>query len=96
MELHPERPYLEPEKVNELFNILEEHNFRVRFAVFEDKVEENEVVRFLLKKAGNKLPIIASNISLQEFKKLVENNSKLAYPSVIFEKQNAGIKNEGC
>ena len=92
MELHPERPYLEPEKVNELFHILEENNFRVRFAVFEDKVEENEIAKFLLKKAGNKLPIIASNISLQELKKLVENNSRLAYPSVVFEKQNAGIK----
>lgn len=89
MELHPESPYIEPEKVNELFHILEENNFRVRFAVFEDKVEENEIAKFFLRKGGNKLPIIASNISLQEFKRLVENNSRLAYPSVIFEKQNA-------
>jgi FkbM family methyltransferase len=85
-ELHPLRRYLDPEKMDEIFQILEQNNFRVSFVVFEDKVVENRIVRFLLKKAGNKLPIVASNISMQELKKLVEVNRGLASPNVVFEK----------
>jgi len=85
-ELHPLRRYIDPEKMDEMFDILEQNNFRVRFVVFEDKVVENRIVRFLLKKAGNKLPIVASNISMQELKKLIEVNRGLASPNVVFEK----------
>ena len=86
-ELHPLLAYMDPEKMNEMFDVLEQNNFRVRFVVFEDKVVENKTVRFLLKKAGNKLPIVASNISVQELKKLIEENRGLASPNVVFEKQ---------
>lgn len=86
VELHPSRLCLDPEKMDEIFHILEQNNFRVRFVVIEDKVEENKIVRLFLKKAGDKLPIVASNISMQELKKLIENNSRLA-PNVVFEKQ---------
>ena len=86
VELHPLRPYLGPEKIDEILQILEQNDFAVRFAVFEDKVVENRIVRFLLKKAGNKLPIVASNISMQELKKLIEDNQRLPNPNVVFEK----------
>ena len=92
VELHPLRPYLGPEKMDEIFEILEQNNFRVRFAVFEDKVVENRIVRFLLKKAGNKLPIVASNISMQELKKLIEDNpgcrAQTLYSKSIFPLTN--------
>jgi FkbM family methyltransferase len=86
-ELHPLRCYIDPEKMDELFQVLEQNNFTVRFVVFEDKVVENRIVRFLLKKAGDKLPIVASNISMQELKKLIEDNPGVASPNVVFEKQ---------
>lgn len=85
VELHYGLPFLEPKRVDEIFSILEQNHFRVRFAVFENKVEENKVVQSLLKKAGCKLPIVASNLSVQEFKKLLEENPMS--PNVLFEKQ---------
>jgi FkbM family methyltransferase len=88
-ELHPLRSYLEPEKMQELFDILEQYGFRVRFAVFEDKVVENKLVRILLKKAGSKLPLVASNISIRELKKMIDDNPGIASPNVFFEKSHA-------
>ena len=61
-----------------------ENNYRVRFAVFEDKVEDITVVRGLLKKSGYKLPIVLSNVSVQELKKVCEKNPMS--PNVLFEK----------
>ena len=86
VELHP-WPYLDTEKMDEIFQILEQNNFTVRFVVFENKIVENRIVRFLLKKAGDKLPIVASNISVQELKKLIEDNPGVGSPNVVFEKQ---------
>jgi len=86
VELHPLRPYLGPEKIDEIFRVLEQNGFGVRFVVFEDKVVENRIVRFLLKKAGDKLPIVAWNISMQELKKLIDDNPKLPNPNVVFER----------
>ena len=88
-ELHPFRRYIDPEKLNEMFDILEQNNFRVKFVVFEDKVEENKIFRFLLKKAGSKLPIVRSNISIQELRKLIDDYRSLTGPNVVFEKQIA-------
>jgi FkbM family methyltransferase len=85
MELHYGFPFLEPEKVDEMFAVLEKNRFRVKFAVFEDKVKENVVIRSLLKKGGYKLPIVAVNMSIQEFKELLQRNPMS--PNVLFEKQ---------
>jgi hypothetical protein len=85
MELHYGFPFLEPEKVDEMFAVLEKNRFRVKFAVFEDKVKENVVIQSLLKKGGYKLPIVAANLSIQEFKKLLQQNPMS--PNVLFEKQ---------
>ncbi len=87
VELHPRPPYLDAEKMDEIFQILEQNNFTVRFVVFENKIVENRIVRFLLKKAGDKLPIVASHISVQELKKLIEDNPGVGSPNVVFEKQ---------
>ncbi len=75
--------------MDEIFQILEQNNFTVRFVVFENKIVENRIVRFLLKKAGDKLPIVASHISVQELKKLMKKktNRGVGSPNVVFEKQ---------
>ena len=86
VELHPLPRYMKPGKMEEIFQILEQNNFTVRFAVFEDKVEETRLIRFLLKKAGDKLPIINSNMSIPEFKKMLKENIQFASPNVVFEK----------
>ena len=92
VELHPLPRYMKPGKMEEIFQILEQNNFKVRFAVFEDKVEENRLIRFLLKKAGDKLPIINSNMSIPEFKKMLKENIQFASPNVVFEKQTSQSK----
>jgi FkbM family methyltransferase len=88
IELHPWRPFLEPEKMDELFDILERNNFRAQFAVFENKVKENKIVTLFMKKAGDKLPIVSANMSMQELRLFVESNLMLRVsPNIIFEKQ---------
>ncbi len=86
MELHPWPPYLEPEKMQELLDILEQNGFRVRFAVFEAKVLENKIIRSLLKKTGSKLPLVVSNVSIRDFRKILDENEGIASPNVFFEK----------
>jgi hypothetical protein len=82
VELHP---HLLDKKIDEILMILVQNNFKVRFAAFEDKVEENKIVRLLFKKAGNKLPLVASNISCAELKNLINENPD-ACPNVVFQK----------
>jgi FkbM family methyltransferase len=84
MELHYGPPFISLEKMDEFFRLLEENHFRVRFAVFEDKVEDISVVRSLLKKAGYKLPIILTKVSVQELKSVLQKNPMS--PNVLFEK----------
>ena len=86
IELHPWRPFLEPQQMDELLTILEHKGFRARFVVFEDKVEENKIIRLLLKKAGSKLPILASDISIRELRKMLTDNPRIASPNVLFQK----------
>ena len=86
IELHPWRPFLDPAKMNEILDILEQNQFRVKFAVFEEKVEENKVIKLLLKKAGSKLPLVVSNMSIQGLRKLLADNPRLASPNVLFVK----------
>jgi FkbM family methyltransferase len=87
IELHPWRPFLDPAKMSEILDILEQNQFIVKFAVFEDKVKENKVIRVLLKKAGSKLPLVTSNISIEELRNLLADNPRLASPNVLFVKQ---------
>lgn len=86
LELHPMPRYLNPKHLEELYKLLEENNFRVRFVVFEEKVKENTVLSVLSKKSGNKLPITATNITIQELKKLVDAYKELTSPNILFEK----------
>jgi FkbM family methyltransferase len=87
MELHSIPKYLSPKKLDELYQILEENNFRAKFVVFENKIIEKWLLKFLHKESGEKLPIIAANISLEELKILVKENQYLASPNILFEKE---------
>ena len=87
VELHPWKPYLSDKEMDEIFEILEKNNFKVQFAVFEDKVLENGMITALSKKIGSKLPIVVSNISISELKELIHENFGVVSPNVIFEKQ---------
>jgi FkbM family methyltransferase len=82
VELHP---LILHEHLDEIFQILKENNFRVRFAVFEEKVAEGAPLSFLMKKAGVNLPLIASDISMQELRRLINENPIIS-PNVVFEK----------
>lgn len=86
MELHPEPKCLSPKKLDELYQILKQHNFRVKFVVFENKVKENKLLDFFIRKSGNNLPIYAANISIDELRRLVKENQHLASPNILFEK----------
>lgn len=88
MELHAVPKYLSPKKLDEIYNMLEQNRFRAKFVVFENKVTENKLVEFFYKKSGDKLPVIAADISMQELKTLIqENQSLLTAPSILFEKE---------
>ncbi|HMK94377.1 MAG TPA: FkbM family methyltransferase [Candidatus Limnocylindrales bacterium] len=90
IELHPWRPFLEPERMDELLDILEQNDFRAKFVVFENKVKENKIVTLLMKKAGDELPIVSLNMSIQELRLLIEENLMLRVsPNVIFEKTSS-------
>jgi len=87
MELHPYPKFLSPKKLDELYQILEEHNYKAKFVVFENKVLENWLTKILYREAGIKLPIVKSNISLNQLKTLVAENRNLAAPNILFEKE---------
>jgi hypothetical protein len=81
--------------MDELLDILEQNDFRAKFVVFENKVKENKIVTLLMKKAGDKLPIVSSNMSIQELRLLIEENLMLRVsPNVIFEKQDLSVERE--
>jgi FkbM family methyltransferase len=92
VELHP--TYLSDEKLNEIFTILRQNNFWVRFAVFEPKVDENKIVNkiinSLLQNGGDGAPLpnfVIENVSLQKLQKVMKSYPKVA-PNVLFEKQS--------
>lgn len=83
VELHP---FFLLQKLDEIFQILGQNNFKIRFVVFEDKVKENKIVRYLMKKGGlSNLPITASNISMQDLRTLINQNPEVGV-NVLFEK----------
>ena len=86
LELHPLPNYLKPEKLEELFQILERNRFRARFVVYERKVEENLISRLLFRKSGENLPLVGTNMSIQDLKKVVYENAGVASPNILFEK----------
>lgn len=83
VELHP--VFLSRNKLNEIFKILQENDFMVRFAIFEDKVKKNRIVRSLYSKSGVNLPLYFSNISLKELQLVLEEHPTDA-PNVLLEK----------
>ncbi|MCW4009343.1 MAG: FkbM family methyltransferase [Candidatus Bathyarchaeota archaeon] len=83
VELHPQ---ILGQKLGDLLQILDENDFWVRFVVFEGKGTENTVLKNLMKKGGDRTPIIALNMSIRELKELIEANADLN-PNVIFEKR---------
>jgi FkbM family methyltransferase len=85
IELHPN--FL-CEKLNEIFQILMQNNFWVRFGAFEGKVKGNKIVNSLLKKGGVSVPnFVVSNVSLQELQNLMKDHPNFS-PNVLFEKQS--------
>jgi FkbM family methyltransferase len=83
IELHP---LFLSEKIKELFELLEQKNFKVRFAVFEEKNEENPIVRSLNRKVrGAKLPLCLFEASYQDLQKAITENLDIA-PNVFFQK----------
>lgn len=87
MELHPQPGFMHPNKLQELYQILEKNNFRVKFVVFENKVIENTVIEILNKKSGIELPVVAANMSIQELKQFVIQYQHLAAPNILLEKE---------
>jgi FkbM family methyltransferase len=89
MELHAFPRYLSTKKLDEIYDILERNHYRAKFLVYENKIVGNKIIEFLNKKSGDKLPIVASNISLQELKNIIKANQKecLAAPNIYFEKE---------
>lgn len=86
LELHPLPSYIKPEHLDELFKILQQNKFRVKYIVYEHKVRRNRFSQVLLRKAGDKLPIVGSNLSINYLKKIVPENWELASPNILFEK----------
>jgi len=87
LELHTQPNVLKPEKINELLQILENNNYRIKFIVYEHKVRENLVTRLLLRNAGDQMPIIGSNLTIQQLKEALPRYQNLvAAPNIYFEK----------
>jgi len=87
VELHPHY-LLSPEKLAKLYDILEQNDFKVKFMIYDTKVIEHKLIRLFLRKCGSELPIVASNISIHELKKITETNFYLpTLPTVCFEKR---------
>jgi hypothetical protein len=72
--------------MDELFQILRENNFGVRFAVIEGKSPENKFVSSLWQNAGVQSSVYTiQNASLQELRKFMDEHPN-AVPNVLFEK----------
>jgi hypothetical protein len=88
VELHSSN-YLSEEELKEIFQILTEHDFWVRFAVFEGKVKQNNVVSSLWQKGGiSSNTFVVTNVTLEELQKVMKDHPKLS-PNVLFEKQSS-------
>ena len=91
VELHP---YYLAEKLGKIFEILTKNNFCVRFAVFEPKVDESQIVNkifnSLMQKSGVETPpptFVLEHVSLQKLQNVMKDHPNLA-PNVLFEKQS--------
>ncbi len=88
LELHTQPTCLRPEKLEELLQILKDNHYKIKFIVYEHKVRENLVTRVLLRRAGDQLPIIGSNISIQRLKEFIPLYRDLTVaPNILFEKK---------
>jgi hypothetical protein len=86
LELHAQPAYLKPEKLEELLQILEDNQYRVKFIVYEHKVRENPITRTLLRHAGDQLPIVGENMSIKQLRKFIPTYRYLTAPNILFEK----------
>jgi FkbM family methyltransferase len=78
------------EKLGEIFKILDSNNFRVRFAVFEDKGKENKIINSLWQKGGvdaHFSQFVIENVSLKSLQKVMKDYPT-SWPNVMFEKQS--------
>jgi len=92
VELHPN--LLSDEKMDEIFQILRQNGFWVRFAIFEPKVDQSQIVskivNSLLQKSGVDAPspaFVLKNVSLQRLQRVMKDYPRIA-PNVMFEKQS--------
>ena len=84
IELHPD--VIISEKMEELLQILEQKKFKIRFVVFEEKIEENPILRSLKRSVRNaQLPIYLFQVSFQELKNAITENPDIA-PNIFFQK----------
>lgn len=86
LELHAQPDYLKPEKLDELLQILEDNDYRVKFLVYEHKVRENPITRTLLRHAGDKLPIVGEELSIKQLREVIPTYRYLTAPNIYFEK----------
>jgi hypothetical protein len=87
LELHTQPNVLKPEKISELLQMLENNNYRIKFIVYEHKVRENLITRLLLRRAGDQMPVIGSNLTIQQLKEALPLYQNLvAAPNIYFEK----------
>jgi len=83
MELHP--PLLPKEKLEEMIQILKEDNYKIQFFVTEHNVNEHKIVKYLMRKGGDNLPVIAFKLTIDELRKLIQADPE-ASPHILFSK----------
>jgi FkbM family methyltransferase len=82
IELHPR---VLAGKLEDLLQILEQNNFKARFVVVESKVQPHKIMTALLKKGGDRTPIVYRDISVLQLKDVIAEYPELS-PNVVFEK----------
>lgn len=83
MELHP--PLLPKEKLEEMIQMLKENNYQIQFFVIEHNVNEHKIVKYLMRKGGDNLPVIAFKLTIDELIRLIRANPQ-ASPHILFSK----------
>jgi FkbM family methyltransferase len=87
LELHPNMLGFESKKLDELLQTLQDNNYRIKFLVYEHKVRENSITRALLKRAGDKMPIIGFDMSIQQLRENLKRYRSLKEaPNIYLEK----------
>ena len=80
MEVHPTII----SNLKEFYEILQQNNYKVEYAIFEYKVQYNYALYSLFKKYAGGLPKIYYNITIKKLKTLLQNTS--ICPNILFTK----------